>query len=244
MPNVNSVRVAKEIEEAILSGQLKPRERLIEMDLISRFGVSRTVIREALKKLEAKQLVRSIPYRGVVVADLTVEEIEEIYFVRVEIEKIAAQLVLNNITQKEIQSLKKLAREVERHLREKTHQMIERDSAFHRMVFRACRNRYLYGIIDFLRTKAHIVRFNAWSLPHRIEQSIVEHREMIKAIENRDLPQFEKLIVKHHTFSKESYMAQLKGGDFRSHPSAKDGQRQFRKETLKDRSGRMKATRL
>jgi DNA-binding GntR family transcriptional regulator len=49
MSSVNSIRITKEIEEAILSGQLKPRERLVEMDLISQFDVSRTVIREALK---------------------------------------------------------------------------------------------------------------------------------------------------------------------------------------------------
>jgi DNA-binding GntR family transcriptional regulator len=215
MSSVNSLRVSKEMEEAILSGQFKPRERLVEMDLISRFGVSRTVIREALKKLEAKGLIRTTPYRGAVVADLTVEEIEEIYFVRAELEKIAARLVLEHITQSEIQNLKKLAKEVERHLREKTHQMIEVDSEFHRMIFKACHNSYLYEMIDYLRTKAHIVRYNAWSLPHRVEESILEHREMIKAIENRDLSQFEKLIVKHLTFSKDSYMSQLKGGDFR-----------------------------
>jgi DNA-binding GntR family transcriptional regulator len=211
MSSVNSIRITKEIEEAILSGQLKPRERLIEMDLISQFGVSRTVIREALKRLEAKGLIRTTPYRGAVVADLTIEEIEEIYFVRAELEKIAARLVIKHITPKEVQHLKKLSREVERHLREKTHQMIEVDSEFHRMIFKACRNRYLYDMIDFLRTKAHIVRFNAWSLLHRIEESIVEHREMIKAIEERNLSQFEKLIVKHLTYSKNSYMSQLKG---------------------------------
>ena len=211
MSSVNSIRITKEIEEAILSGRLKPRERLVEMDLISQFGVSRTVIREALKRLEAKGLIRTTPYRGAVVADLTTEEIEEIYFVRAELEKIAARLVLKHITQKEIQNLKKVSREVERHLRERTHQMIEMDSEFHRMIFRACRNNYLYDMIDYLRTKAHIVRFNAWSLPHRVEQSIVEHREMIKAIENRDFPQLEKLIVKHLTISKNSYMSQLKG---------------------------------
>jgi len=211
MSSVNSIRITKEIEEAILSGQLKPRERLIEMDLISQFGVSRTVIREALKRLEAKGLIRTTPYRGAVVADLTIEEIEEIYFVRAELEKIAARLVIKHITPKEVQHLKKLSREVERHLREKTHQMIELDSEFHRMIFKACRNRYLYDMIDFLRTKAHIVRFNAWSLLHRIEESIVEHREMIKAIEERNLSQFEKLIVKHLTYSKNSYMSQLKG---------------------------------
>jgi DNA-binding GntR family transcriptional regulator len=211
MSSINSVRVAKDIEEAILSGQFKPRERLVEMDLISRFRISRTVIREALKRLEAKALIRSTPYRGAVVADLTTEEIEQIYFIRAELEKIAARLVLKHISQKEIQNLKKVSREVERHLRERTHQMIEMDSEFHRMIFRACRNSYLYDMIDYLRTKAHIVRFSAWSLPHRVEQSIVEHREMIKAIENKNLPQLEKLIVKHLTISKNSYMSQLKG---------------------------------
>lgn len=211
MSSINSLRIFKEIESDILSGRFKPRERLIEMDLISRFGVSRTVVREVLKSLEARGLVRATPYRGVVVADLTVEEIEEIYFLRIELEKIAARLVLKHITEKEINHLKKFSREVEKYLREKTPQMIETDSEFHRMITRACGNRYLSEMIDFLRTKAHIVRFNAWSLPHRIEQSIIEHRELIKAIESRNLSQFEKLIVKHLTISKESYMSQLKG---------------------------------
>jgi DNA-binding GntR family transcriptional regulator len=205
------MRVTKEIEEAILSGQFKPRERLVEMDLILKLGVSRTVIREALKRLEAKGLIRTTPYRGAIVADLTVDEIEEIYFVRAELEKIAARLVLKHITEKEIKELKRLSKEVERNLRKKTHQMIEMDSEFHRMIFRACRNSYLYDMIDFLRTKAHIVRFNAWSLPHRIEESIREHRMMIKAIEKRDLEELEKLVLQHLTFSKNSYLTQLKG---------------------------------
>jgi DNA-binding GntR family transcriptional regulator len=211
MSSINSIRIFKEIEGDILSGRFKPRERLVEMDLISRFGVSRTVIREALKSLEARGLVQAIPYRGVVVADLTTEEIEEIYFVRTELEKIAAKLVIEHITSKEIQELKRLSKEVARHLREKTHRMIEKDSEFHRMIFKACHNSYLYEVIDYLRTKAHIVRFNAWSLPRRIEQSIVEHREMIQAIEDKNLSKLEKLIVKHLTISKNSYLTQLKG---------------------------------
>ena len=203
------------MEAAILSGRLKPRERLIEMDLIPRFGGSRTVIREALKKLEAKGLVRTIPYRGALVADLTVEEIEEIYFVRAAIEKVAAQLVIRNIRPGEIKSLKKLSREVERHLRQKTDEMIKRDSEFHRAIFRTCRNQYLYNMIDFLRTKAHIVGYNAWSLPDRIEQTIQEHRQIIGAIEAKNLSRLENLFVKHLTYSKQSYLAQLKGTDGR-----------------------------
>ncbi len=211
MSSVNSIRISEEIERDILSGHFKPRERLIEMDLISRFGVSRTVIREAFKRLEAKGLVRAVPYRGVVVADLTVQEIEEIYFVRIKLERIAARLVIQHITPGEVKELKKFSKEVERHFRQKTDRMIEKDSQFHQMIFRACRNNTLCELIDFLRTKAHIVRFNAWSLPHRIEQSISEHREMVKALEERDLKKFENLIIKHLTFSKNSYLSQLKG---------------------------------
>jgi DNA-binding GntR family transcriptional regulator len=223
MSSVNSIRISKEIEEAILSGQFKPRERLIEMDLITRFGISRTVIREAFKRLEAKGLIRVTPYRGAVVADLTVEEIEEIYFVRIRLERIAAQLVLEHITPAEIKQIKELSREVEANLRQKTHQMIEKDSEFHRTIFRACRNRHLSNIIDYLRTKAHIVRYNAWSLPHRIEQSILEHREMIKSIEEKDLSRFEKLIVKHHTISRDSYLDQLKGFPSKKGRGGEDG---------------------
>jgi DNA-binding GntR family transcriptional regulator len=145
------------------------------------------------------------------VADLTIEEVEEIYFVRAELEKIAARLVLENITRAEIQNLKGLSREVEKHLREKTHQVIEKDSEFHQAIFSASRNKYLCDIIDYLRTKAHIVRFNAWSLPHRIEESISEHSQMIRAIEKRDLKGLERLVVQHLTFSKNSYLTQLKG---------------------------------
>jgi len=216
MSDINSIRVTKEIERAILSGQLKPRERLVEMDLISKFGISRTVVRESLKRLEAKGIIRTTPYRGAMVADLTVEEIEEIYYVRSELEKIAARLILEHITTQEIRHLKKLSKEVEKNLREKTLQMIEKDSEFHRVIFKACRNNYLYRLIDFLRIKAHIVRFNAWSLPHRIEESIFEHRMMVKAIEKKDIKELEKLFLQHLNFSKNSYLTQLKGGDFKN----------------------------
>jgi len=211
MSSVNSTRVFKAMEAEILSGRLKPRERLVEMDLIARFGVSRTVIREAIKMLEAKGLVRTTPYRGAVVADLTVEEIDEIYFVRGHLERIAARLVLVHVTTQDIRYLKSLAREVEQHLRKKTDRMIEMDSQFHRALFSIGRNRYLCDLIDFLRTQAHVVRFNAWSLPERIEQSIFEHRQIIQAIEERDLRRLQKLVVRHLMVSKNRYLSQLKG---------------------------------
>jgi len=201
------------MESAILSGELKPRERLIEMDLIGKFGASRTVIREALKRLEGKGRVRTVPYRGAVVADLSGQEVEEIYFVRLAVEKIAARLVVKNITPEELRSLKALLKEVEEHLRQKTDQMIEKDGEFHRAIYQTGRNQHLCDIIDYLKTKSYRVGYNAWSIPARIEQSIREHRKMVKAIEKKDAPGLEKITIRHLTVSKNSYLDQLKGNE-------------------------------
>ena len=213
MPGVGSEKILSAIEAAILSGGFKPREHLVEMELIGRYGVSRTIIREALKKLEDKGLVRIAPHRGARVADLSVQEIEEIYFVRAEVEKIAARLAVKNIQPEEIEGLKRLGREVESHLRRRTEQMIEKDGEFHRAIYRTCRNQQLCDLIDHLKTKAYIVGYNAWSMPRRIEESVREHRKIVEAIEEKDAPKLEKLIVKHLTFSKNSYLEQLRGSD-------------------------------
>jgi len=155
--------------------------------------------------------VKITPYRGAVVVDLSAEEVEEIYFLRQKLEAIAARLVVENITRVEIQRLKKLCKELEKHLSKKTDQMIEKDNEFHRALFQASENSHLNEMIDHLSTKVHMVKFNAWSLPNRIEHSISEHRAMIAALERRDAEAFEKLVIEHLLFSKNSYMAQLKG---------------------------------
>jgi DNA-binding GntR family transcriptional regulator len=215
---VSSALVLGKLENAILSGYFKPRERLVERDLLSHFDVSRTVIREVLKMLEGKGLVKIIPFKGAIVVDLTAEEVENIYFLRTKLEAIAAGLVVRNITSIEIQQLKKFFRELERHMRERTEQMIEKDNEFHRVLFQASGNSYLNDMIDYLSTKAHMVKFNAWSLPKRVEQSRLEHKAMIEALEQRNEEAFEKLVIDHLLFSKNSYLAQLRGLD-RKEPS-------------------------
>jgi len=209
--SVSSTLVLKKLENAILSGHFKPRERLVERDLLVHFDVSRTIIREVLKMLEGKGLVKITPYRGAVVVDLTAKEVEDIYFLRQELEATAARLVVENVTRIEIQRLKALCKELEKHLTRRTDQMIEKDNEFHRALFHASGNNYLNEMVDYLGTKVHMVKFNAWSLPNRIEQSILEHRAMIAALERRNAKEFEKLVVDHLLFSKNSYVAQLKG---------------------------------
>src|SRR5208283_331539 len=124
--SVSSTLVFRKLENAILSGYFKPRERLVERDLLAHFDVSRTIIREVLKMLEGKGLVRIIPYRGAIVVDLTAEEVEEIYFLRQKLEAIAGRLVIESTTRIEIQRVKRLCKELEKHLSKRTDQMIEK----------------------------------------------------------------------------------------------------------------------
>jgi DNA-binding GntR family transcriptional regulator len=208
---VSSALVLRKLENAILSGYFKPRERLVERDLLAHFDVSRTVIREVLKMLEGKGLVKITPYRGAIVVDLTAEEVEQIFFLRMKLEAVAAGLVVENITRIEVQRLKRLCKELERHMSDKTDQMIEKDNEFHRALFRASGNNYLNEMVDYLSMKVHMVKFNAWSLPNRIEQSILEHNAMIAALERKDGEAFERLVTDHLLFSKNNYLEQLSG---------------------------------
>ena len=119
-------------------------------------------------------------------------------------------------------------RRLERHQRERTTQMIEKDNAFHRVMFQASRNDYLNYMIDYLSTRAHIVKFNAWSLPNRIEQSMMEHRQMIEALKVRDAAAFEKLVIDHLLYSEKTYLGRLagtkrKGDTGQVEDAAKDG---------------------
>src|SRR5208283_3145748 len=209
--SVSSALVLGKLENAILSGYFKPRERLVERDLLAHFDVSRTVIREVLKMLEGKGLVKITPYRGAIVVDLTAEEVGQIFFLRLKLEAAAARLVVQNITRIEVQRLKRLCKELEKHMSDRTDQMIEQDNEFHRALFRASGNNYLNEMVDYLSMKVHMVKFNAWSLPNRIEQSILEHNAMIAALERRDGEAFERLVTDHLLFSKNNYLEQLNG---------------------------------
>jgi DNA-binding GntR family transcriptional regulator len=203
-------KVLKEIESAIVSGYFKPRERLIETDLDSQFNCSRTVIRDVFKILESKGLISIQPYKGAQVSDLSPQEIEDIYFLRSHLEKIAAKPIIENITQYEIQKLKIIAEKAETALRRGGPNIVQADSDFHSFLFQTTRNTYLFNFINQLRLKSYIVRFNAWIIPDRIEQSVKEHEAIITAIEKKDLDRLEKLLVQHLIFSKESYLVQLK----------------------------------
>ena len=104
------------LRQAILRGELQPGKRLMEIQLAQRLGVSRTPVREAIRKLELEGLVLMIPRRGAEVAEITRQDLEDVLEVRAALEELAVKDACEHITDEQLQDLKKAANEFKRSL--------------------------------------------------------------------------------------------------------------------------------
>jgi DNA-binding GntR family transcriptional regulator len=207
---MDSLNAYTQLESAILTGELRPRERLIEQELAERLGMSRTPIREALRRLEERGLVRILPHRGAVVADISPVDIENIYAVRCHVESLAARLAAERITPKTIQQVRDIEsaqsrRSAVRNIRA----LMQANDAFHDTIYGAAGNPCLLEVIQQLRRQVHPVRFSAWSQPDRIARSLTEHREMIEVLRRRDGAGLAELTQRHLSVAKDAYLASL-----------------------------------
>lgn len=219
---MDSLEAYTYLESAILTGELKPCERLVEQELAARLGMSRTPIREALRRLEERGLVRILPHRGAVVAEISPVDIENIYTVRCHVESLAARLAAERITPKMIEQVRDLAlaqsrRSAGRNIRALMHA----NDAFHDTIYGAAGNPCLLEVIQQLRRQVHPVRFSAWSQPERITRSLTEHREMVQVLRRRDGAGLAELTQKHLSVAKDAYLASLAAQSDRSQVSTK-----------------------
>jgi DNA-binding GntR family transcriptional regulator len=199
------------IENMILTGAFKPRERLIEANLSDMFKVSRYTVRDAFKVLETKGLVTVTPFRGVVVSELGEQEVEEIFVIRAALEQVALRLSTKNTTTVDIKVLRKMIKKIETaHHDDDFAAMVAEDTNFHDYVFQMSRNKTLRRMINDLRNRCHIIRYSAWSSPAILQQVMEEHRMIVDAIEARDLAALSKLSEMHISHGKEAYVLRLK----------------------------------
>ncbi|MCE5283789.1 MAG: GntR family transcriptional regulator [Deltaproteobacteria bacterium] len=199
------------IENMILTGAFKPRERLIEASLSEMFGVSRYSVRDAFKVLETKGLVSVTPFRGVVVSELSKKEVEEIFVIRAALEQLALRLSMENVTREDIKLLKRMVKKIE----DASHQddfaaMISADTEFHDHLFQLSQNTILRRMINDLRNRCHIIRYSAWSSPDIVREVMKEHTQIVEAMESRDLEKLMQLLEKHLMHAKQSYLLRLK----------------------------------
>ncbi len=199
------------LENMILTGVFKPRERLVELHLSKKLGVSRFWIRDALKVLETKRLIKVSPYKGAVVCDIDENEIEDIFEVRIELDVLATHKAAQNIKKADINVLKRMAEQFEKSTEDKDFsQMISSNEDFHHYIYELSRNQTLVQMIRQLTARGHILRYHAWSSPDVLKRIQTEHRLFIKGLKAQDLELLEDLAKRHLCYSKDSYLSHLK----------------------------------
>jgi DNA-binding GntR family transcriptional regulator len=179
--------VFENIRKAIVSGTFAPGERLMEIQMADDLGVSRTPVREAIRKLEMEGFVVMIPRRGTYVANLSIKDINDVYEIRISLDVLAAGLAAERIEPEEIEELQKLLLEItEANEAGDMDKIVQLDTAFHDVLYKASRNDRLSNIINNLREQITGIRGTSMRYPGRMADTIEEHRALVDSIAARD----------------------------------------------------------
>lgn len=203
---MNGESIYQILEREIILGHLKPRERLLEAELCRRLGVSRTLLREAFRRLEGVGLVTLQPNRGVVVRDFTLEEVEDVYYLRTALERAAIPLIVARVRPADLRALRELQREFERACRRADMGgMILSNLAFHRRLSQISGNPFLYKSLEISHLQTQQIRYLAWLDAARVQMSIREHRQIVAALARRSAAAYEQAVFTHLTGGKRDY---------------------------------------
>ena len=192
----------------IITGKIRPGDRLVERDLVTKLGVSRTPIREAIKKLDSLGLVRCIPNKGAVITKLSPVDAEDLYSVCLPLERLAARLAFPNIGDAAVAELDSINRALGLSVGklENIFEMVWNDRRFHQIIYQATKNRFLIQVMDELRMKAYVIVYYAWRNTDRVVASIAEHGEIIRALREKDRTRFVNLLEYQLVSAKSFYL--------------------------------------
>jgi DNA-binding GntR family transcriptional regulator len=181
---------------AIEDGQLPAGARLRESELATRFKISRTPVREVLRRLAMQGLATHVPNHGAVVATISEDQITELYLVRETLEGVAARLAASNTTPPEIDLLYEMV-ENDRALIDRPLDLAQSNRLFHARLCNAARNRYLTQTLGNLRLSLALLRGTTMSAPNRGAQAVEEHQAIIDFIAARRLDDAEEAARAH-----------------------------------------------
>ncbi len=175
------------LREAILRGDLKPGERLMEIQLANQMGVSRTPIREAIRMLEQEGLAVTMPRKGAQVAKMTLKGMEDVLEIRAALDELACQLACERITEEQLLSLEKKKIEFERCLKSaNVKQIAEADVSFHDVIYEATGNPKLVSLLNNLREQVYRYRVEYLKESENYPILIKEHEAVFQSLLNRN----------------------------------------------------------
>lgn len=186
------------LRRAILKGELKPGERLMEIALADKLGVSRTPIREAIRKLELEGLVVMAPRKGAKVASITERDLNDVLEVRKGMEVLAISLACKRITGEELEKLEIIERDFQRLIESgNLTELAEMDVRFHDTIYHATNNQRLVQLLNNLREQMYRYRME-YLKDIAVRRTLAEeHKAICQALRERNQQQAEKYVSIH-----------------------------------------------
>ena len=192
------VQIADMLRDMIMTGKLKEGDKVNEGKLCETMGISKTPMREALRVLSVEGLIRLIPNRGAFVTKPELEEIAEMFDVMSLLEGFCASEACHKMTSRNFLRLEKLHAKLEENFeRHDQEEYIRINNQYHSLVQEIAGNRTLNQIVDGLRKKILLYRFQSLNLPERFASSIREHRDLLEAFRQRNHTRAEALMREH-----------------------------------------------
>lgn len=204
----SSERVYRGIRQQILNGVLGPGARLVELQLASQFEVSRTPVREALKRLSAEGLVAMDAVRGLVVREVDQSEAEDIYLIREVLDGLAARLASQRATpadRSKLTVLTELMRESAR--AERWEAVVQMNVAFHEVLYAAAHNEPLSAMGRTLQDAVRRYSAMAFTSPVRLQEVLDEHDQIARALSDGDPDRAESIARDHMVRARENLSA-------------------------------------
>ncbi len=186
------------LRQAILKGELEPGERLMEIQLAERLGVSRTPIREAIRKLELEGLVLMIPRKGAEVAEISEKSLREVLEVRRSLEELAIELACQRITPEELTALEEAENRFARAVEDgEVMAIAESDENYHELIYQATANDRLVQILNNLREQMYRYRLEYIKDEDRRQILVVEHEHILRAVRRRYIADAKSAVREH-----------------------------------------------
>nr|WP_242967923.1 GntR family transcriptional regulator [Tepidibacter mesophilus] len=175
------------LRESILKGKLEPAQRLMEVQLAEQLGVSRTPVREAIRKLELEGLVVMLPRKGAYVADVSLKDIIEVLEIRAALEGLAASVAAERMTDEDLEKLELISYQYKKSLENgDIDMMVKKDIELHDLIFNSTNNQKLIQINNSLREQVYRFRVTYISDHDTSKNLVKEHENIIEAIYNRN----------------------------------------------------------
>jgi DNA-binding GntR family transcriptional regulator len=205
--------VYKTLKNAIVNGDLKPGERLVEQKLSDKMQVSRVPVREAMKRLEQYGFVARLPVRGIIVKKISEEDVNEAFGIRAALESYAAYQACEHLSDEIITALEESIQTSAQALKKgDLEKVMELNTQFHEMIYRAAKSEMLYKLINTFRDYISRYRKPLLSSESNALVSLEGHKAMVDAMRRGDKENVERIVKSHILQGRNFILQEMKSG--------------------------------